>query len=389
MAGSAAQTIMTCLASLRRHLEMDVAFVGRVEDGRRIFDFVDAEASDCPVQPGLSDPIEDTYCGRVISRLIPQLIPDAGAEPGVADLAVTAELPVGAHLSVPLHRSDGEVMGTLCCFSHEPDETLRQRDLRYLSMFADMVSSQLETLVDDDRERTARTARIRAVLDGGGPMMAMQPIVHIANRHVRGFEALSRFPENPGWSPQQWFAEAGALGLGVELEASAVAGALATLPRLPSEALLSVNVSAEALRCDTVLALLTGDHAERLVVELTEHTRIEDYGSIVDELAALRGSGARLAVDDAGSGWAGLEHILQLQPEVLKLDRALVARVDRHPGRQAMIEAMVGFADRMGALLVAEGVETVEESACLTSLGVVYGQGYLLGRPTLSFVDGR
>ena len=94
-------------------------------------------------------------------------------------------------------------------------------------------------------------------------------------------------------------------------------------------------------------------------------------------------------MDDAGSGWAGLEHILQLQPEVLKLDRALVARVDRHPGRQAMIEAMVGFADRMGALLVAEGVETVEESACLTSLGVVYGQGYLLGRPTLSFVDGR
>lgn len=385
MPGSPEDAIVASLAALRRHLEMDVAFVGRVEDGRRIFDFVDARSSDCPVQPGMSEPLEDTFCGRVISGLIPQLIVDAQAEPRVADLAVTTELPIGAHMSVPIRHSDGEVLGTLCCFSHEPDDTLRKRDLRLLEMFAEIVGTNLEVLVDRGRQHAARTARVRAVLDGGGPTMAMQPIVRIPDRHVRGFEALSRFPRDTGWNPEQWFTEAAALGLGVALEASAVAAALATLPRLPPEALLSVNVSAEALRSDIVLALLMGPCAGRLVVELTEHTRIEDYGTFTDTLAALRDSGARLAVDDAGAGWAGLEHILQLQPEVLKLDRVLIREVDRHPGRQAMVEAMVGFADRMGALLVAEGVETEEELACLTSLGVVYVQGYLLGRPTLDY----
>lgn len=385
---SSEEAIAASLASLRRHLGMEVAFVGRIENGRRIFDFVDAESPDCPVQPGLSDPIEDSYCGRVISRLIPQLIPDARLEPGVADLAATHELPVGAHLSVPLRRANGEVMGTLCCFSHEPDDTLRQRDLQLMSMFAEIVSAHLEKLVDGDRERADRRARICAVLDDGGPIMALQPIVHMPSRRVRGFEALSRFPVAAGWDPPRWFAEADAVGLGVELEASAVARALAEMPRLPSSALLSVNVSAEAIRSDTVLRQLTGEHAGRLVVELTEHTRIEDYSSIADELAALRSSGARVAVDDAGSGWAGLEHILQLQPEVLKLDRTLITRIDLHAGRQAMVEAMVGFADRMGALLIAEGVETAEELACLTSLGVEFGQGYLLGRPSLTWAEG-
>lgn len=388
-AGSHERAIAASLASLRRHFEMDVAFVGRVEDGRRIVDFVDAASPDCPVRPGLSDPIDDTYCGRVIARRVPQLIPDARREPGVADLAATTELPVGAHLSVPLRCASGEVLGTLCCFSHEPDDSLRDRDLRLLSMFAEVVGPHLETLVERNRESAARRSRVRAVLDAGGPTLAMQPIVHLLDRQVHGFEALSRFPAESGWNPQQWFAEAAALGLGVELEASAIAGALAVLPRLPEDATLSVNVSAEALRSDTVLSLLAGDHAGRLVVEITEHTRIEDYDVLTAGLEALRASGVRLAVDDAGAGWAGLEHILQLQPEVLKLDRALIRRVDRHPGRQAMVEALVGFADRMGAVLIAEGVESEGELACLTSLGVVYGQGHLLGRPTLEFTAPR
>lgn len=382
--GTPENVIMASLAVLRSHLDMEVAFVGRVQDGRRVFDFVDTESPDCPVQPGLSDPLEDTYCGRIVSGSIPQLIHDAQTEPGVADLAVTRQLPVGSHMSVPLSRSSGEVMGTLCCFSHHSDDSLRERDLQLLTMFAEVVSTQLEILVDDDRERADKEARILAVLERGGPRIALQPIVHTEDRHVRGFEALSRFPGN-GWTPQQWFAEARMLGRGVELEASAITCALATLPRLPPEATLAVNASADALLSDTVLKALTGEHAGRLVVELTEHARIEDYDLLTDSLTALRASGARIAVDDAGSGWAGLEHILRLQPEVLKLDRALITGVDDHTGRQAMLEAMVGFANRMGAVLVAEGVETQAELACLRSLGVPYAQGYLLGSPKVAY----
>lgn len=383
--GSSESIIETSLAALRRHLDMDVAFVGRVEGGRRVFDFVDCDSPDCPVRPGLSDPIEDTYCGRVIAGTIPQLLNDAGAEPGVADLAVTRELPVGAHMSVPLLRSSGDVLGTLCCFSYQPDPSLRQRDLQLLAMFAEIVSTHLEALIDHNREYAAKHDRITGVIDSGGPTMAMQPIVNIEIGQVRGFEALARFPLESGWNPQQWFAEAERVGLGVDLEASAVAAGLAALPQLPAGSLMSVNVSADALRRGDVLEMLTGEHAGRLVVELTEHTRIDDYGPLANELSALRGAGARLAVDDAGSGWAGLEHILALQPEVLKLDRALVTDVGRHPGRQAMVEAMLGFADRMGATLVAEGVETEGELHSLASLGVVYAQGYLLGRPTLDY----
>lgn len=383
---SSAHVIEASLATLRRHLGMDVAFVSRFAEGRRHFEFVDTEADDSPVQRGASDPLEETYCARVADGRLPELVRDARTEPAVADLPATFALPVGAHMSVPLHRADGDLMGTLCCFSHEADESLRERDLQLLRMFADIVSTHLESLLDGDAARLEKRGLITAVLDGG-PTMAMQPIVHTDTWHVRGFEALARFPSDVGWNPEQWFAEARDVGLGVELEASAIRAALRLMPRLPDESLLSVNVSAEALVQPSVLEMLTGEHADRLIVELTEHTRIDDYGTLAGELAAIRRAGASLAVDDAGSGWAGLEHILQLQPEVLKLDRTLVRDIGTHPGRQAMVEAMLGFSGRVGALLIAEGVETDEELGMLGSLGVEYAQGYLLGRPTLAYAQ--
>lgn len=384
---ASASVIESSLAKLREYLEMDVAFVGRVEAGRRYFEFVDADSPDCPIQVGQSDRLEDSYCGRVISGQIPQLIADASVEQGVADLPVTRELPVGAHISVPLLRASGEVMGTLCCFSHEPDPSLRDRDLKMLTLFAEIVSGNLEALIDADQRRDVALERVRAVLDTGGPRMALQPIVDLKSEEVRGFEALARFTGAAGWNTQQWFEEAQAVGLGVELEAAAVRAALALLPVMPHGALLSVNVSEAAILDPGVLAMLIGPHASRLVVELTEHNRIRNYGMMSDELAAIRGAGGRLAVDDAGSGWAGLEHILRLQPEVLKLDRVLVHDIAEHEGRQAMVEAMVGFSCRMGAALIAEGVETEKDLAMLCDLGVHYAQGYLLGRPSLDYAD--
>jgi EAL domain-containing protein (putative c-di-GMP-specific phosphodiesterase class I) len=386
----ASQTIETILATVRRHLDMDVAFVGQFLGGRRSFEFVDAASDNPPVQVGQSDPIEETYCGRVVDGRLPELVRDAQAEPAVADLAVTSELPVGAHVSVPLRRADGEVLGTLCCFSYEPDHSLRERDVQLMRMFADVVSTHLEALLDEQQAHSDREALIRDVIARGGPTMAMQPIVHVRTRQVRGFEALARFPEHsehPGWTPQTWFEQAEAVGLGVELEASAIQAAMRLLPLLPDEVMMSVNVSATSLCHSEVMRMLVGADAPRLIVELTEHHRIDDYDALADEFAEIRSAGAQLAVDDAGSGWAGLDHILQLQPEVLKLDRALVHGIGDHPGRQAMVEAMRGFAERMGATLVAEGVEKTDELRTLRDLGVVYAQGYLLGRPTLEYAE--
>jgi EAL domain-containing protein (putative c-di-GMP-specific phosphodiesterase class I) len=122
---------------------------------------------------------------------------------------------------------------------------------------------------------------------------------------------------------------------------------------------------------------------ERLVVELTEHQRVLMSAKLTYSLDQLRAAGVRIAVDDAGSGYAGLEHILDLRPDVLKLDRALVQGIAAHPGRQAMCDAMVRFAGRTGAVLVAEGVEDEEDLRVLRYLGVRHAQGFLLGRPEI------
>lgn len=385
---SSGRVIQTSLATLRKHLDMDVAFLGRFHAGRRWFEFVDADSSFCPVQPGGSDPLEDSYCARVVAGKLPQLVHDATKEPAVADLPATFDLPVGAHMSVPLHRASGDVLGTLCCFSYQPDPTLRERDLQLLRMFADLVSVHMEALLDhDDHIEHIRTL-VRSVLGSGGPLMAMQPVVDLAADRPVGYEALARFTGCPGWTPARWFAEAGDVGMGPHLETSAIASALRTLPALPADASMAVNISVATLLHAPAMELLTGEHAPRLVVELTEHVKVESYQTTAGALARLRAAGARIAVDDAGAGYAGLEHILQLQPEVLKLDRQLVTGLAEHAGRQAMVEAMVGFARRMGASVVAEGVETEEDLRALREAGVPLGQGYLLGRPSLEFTRG-
>lgn len=386
---SSGRIIQTSLATLRRHLDMDVAFLGRFRAGRRWFEYVDAHEGFCAVQPGGSDPLEDSFCARVVTGRLPQLVHDATREPAVADIPATFDLPVGAHMSVPVRRGNGDVLGTLCCFSYQPDPSLRERDLKLLRMFADLVSVHMEALIEHDESLERTRGLVRRVIDGGGPRMAMQPVVDLASGRVVGHEALARFAGGPGWGPARWFAEAQHVGMGPELETSAIAAALSVLPRLPAQAHLAVNVSVATLHHEPAMALLTGAEASRLVVELTEHAKVDDYATISDELARLRAAGARVAVDDAGSGYAGLEHILQLQPEVLKLDRQLVSGLAEHAGRHAMVEAMVGFARRMGATVVAEGIETEPDLDALRAAGVAQGQGYLLGRPTLDIVRER
>lgn len=369
------------LSVARRHLRMEVAFVGRVADGRRVFEFADTVNGFTPFAVGDSDPLEESYCGRVLSGRTPALVRDARREPSVADLAATTQLPVGTHLSVPVCTAAG-VYGTLCCFSRHVVDDVSPSDLDLLRMLADIVGKHLEPMVDRAREEADERDLLSDVLDEGGPTMVVQPIVDLGTGNVWAYEALARFPGRDGWGPLDWFAAASRVGLGAALEAAAIHNALALLPRLPDEVFLSVNASAAALLGSaSIAALLTGPVAPRLIVEVTEHERIGDLHQVDAVLARARAAGVRVAVDDAGSGFAGLEHILDLAPEVLKLDRRLVHGIAADPARQAMCEAMVGFCRRTGAVLVAEGVETPEDLEILRPLGVDHAQGYLLGRP--------
>jgi EAL domain-containing protein (putative c-di-GMP-specific phosphodiesterase class I) len=193
--------------------------------------------------------------------------------------------------------------------------------------------------------------------------------------------ALSRSPTAGGRPPDVWFADAAAAGRGLELELVAIRTALGLLDQLPEDVYLSVNASPATVSAPELLDVLSGAPADRLVLELTEHTAVTDYGLLAPALNRLRWSGVRLAIDDAGSGFASMQHIVNIAPDVIKLDRALVQGVHEHPAKASLAASMVDFAARIGAELVAEGIEDARELAALQELGVRLGQGFHLGRP--------
>lgn len=235
------------------------------------------------------------------------------------------------------------------------------------------------------REAEERRADLRtAILETLGSKsfeMVFQPIADLHDGTVVGAEALTRFTTEPYRPPNIWFAEATSVGLGGELELGAVEAAFGQLDVLPPEAFLSVNVSpATAVRSE-LLAAIEAVPSGRVVVELTEHDRVEDYDVLAGSLEDLRGAGARIAVDDTGAGYASLEHILRLRADILKLDITLTRSIDVDPVRRSLAAALVEFAHDTGAQIVAEGVENGRELSVLRDLGVRWAQGYHLGRP--------
>jgi EAL domain-containing protein (putative c-di-GMP-specific phosphodiesterase class I) len=214
----------------------------------------------------------------------------------------------------------------------------------------------------------------------GGILTHYQPIVDLARGTVVGYEGLARF--GPGPSPVDWFDAALALGRTPELEAAAVRAAFVGRPALPRNTFLTVNVGPDVLEHPAVREVLSdqGDLAG-VVIELTEHARVESYLALEPSLERLRSAGAIFALDDAGSGYAGLQHLLQIRPEIVKLDRALVESVNRDEAKRSLVEMLGTFASRMDAWLLAEGVETQAELETMARLGVPLAQGYYLARP--------
>jgi EAL domain-containing protein (putative c-di-GMP-specific phosphodiesterase class I) len=258
-------------------------------------------------------------------------------------------------------------------------------DRRYQRLCAALTSESDELASRRDVDRVAERAsadkreRVRAVLAAGDSLtMAYQPVLDLDEGVVVGVEALARFAD--GRAPTAWFAEAHEVGLGPELELLAITLAL---NEVPATGHLSLNVSPAALgRADLLIRLCeASDAPERLVLEITEHAVVEDYDLLVRRLEPLRRLGVRIAVDDAGSGFASLRHILAVHPDVVKLDRTLVSSIHLDPARRALATSLIGFASSIGADLVAEGVELADELAACRQLGIRFGQGFLLGRP--------
>src|SRR5215204_925166 len=230
-------------------------------------------------------------------------------------------------------------------------------------------------------DRALKRARIRSVIENGGLDIVFQPIVDLDSRNVVGHEALSRFRVGPTRGPAQWFTEAHDVGLGTELELWAVKLACERSRLLPKGTLMAVNVSPVTAERPALLDLLGCAHGDHVVLEVTEHAPVEDYPRFRVAVGRMRERGARLAIDDAGAGFASLRHILELNAELIKLDGSLTHSLEADPRRRSLASALIEFGRESGASVLAEHLESELQLHELRCLGVTYGQGYHLGRP--------
>lgn len=381
LARAAEATVDELLELVRTYARVDVAFVGEFSHGRRIIRFVRGEGPAATTLVDRSHSLGQTYCQLVVEHRIPPLIPDVRAVPELSALPLTAELDIGCYVGVPIHLADGRLYGTLCGFAHEPVDELDVDLVWLLNVVAVALAKRLESPADRFVDVLALHERIEAVLaEPDSLQIVHQPIYAVEPMAVVGYEALSRFPGEAPEPPDVWFADASSIGLGVELELLAVRRALETTGALPDDAFLAVNVGSAALRDDRFAALLQTVDPRRVVVELTEGEAGHDLLPTMRR-NELSESGVRLAVDDLGAGFAGLTRLVDLRPEVVKMDRFLTIGVADDLRRSALLAAALHFCQATGATLVAEGIERPEDLATIVELGVPLAQGYLLGRP--------
>lgn len=367
------------LEAVRQHLGMEIAYTSRYVGDEREFTHINSDLQ-LPAKPGDREPLEQSFCYYVLQGRLPEIIHDAREYDLARQVPIVDALPVGAHLNVPLRYKDGSIYGSFCCLSRDVDRSLTERDLRTMRAFADLAMEQIEMQREKDARRDGLIEQVQGAIDSGQPTIFLQPIHALETGLSAGCEALARFTDASKRPPNLWFDDAFEVGLGIDLELAAIRNALAAAAYVPAGHYMSLNVSPESAVSGRLLPLLAEANLDNLVLEVTEHSGVSDYAELEAALATMRPY-ARIAIDDFGAGYSSLRHILALEPDILKLDMSLVRGIDTDPAKRALASAMVGFAGRVNARIVAEGIETVEERDVLRDLGVNYGQGYLFSRP--------
>ncbi len=367
---------------VRTHLHMDVAYLSEFVPEGIAFRVVDAPGFEELLQVGKTMPLDQIYCRHVAEGRLPEMISDTREHPVAQDIPVTRSLPIGAHISVPMIRSDGSIYGMFCCLSRDAQPDLNARDLQVFKAFAALAAEHLNINLDILKQKREIREKIQDVLDQSKYDVHYQPIYDTENDELRSFEALCRFHGEPYRSPDKWFKDAEEVGLQEELELHVAQTALLALHTLPGYVSVSVNFSPGTIQSGRIWSICKNYDPARIVLELTEHVDLENYEDLCDEIDALRFRGVRLAIDDAGSGYSGLKQILKLRPDIIKLDRALTTNIDRDAAKAALGAAMVRYGLDTKTKIVAEGIENIDELNTVRKLGISFGQGYFLGRPT-------
>jgi EAL domain-containing protein (putative c-di-GMP-specific phosphodiesterase class I)/DNA-binding response OmpR family regulator len=300
----------------------------------------------------------------------PSATPDPTAIDG--DRAATP-----ARIVAPVH-AGRQIVGVLVVASNEPVDAARLGTLLPTTIeYANLAGALLgPDLLHRQRDVDLRRA-VESILRRRAFAPVFQPIVDLESGRTRGHEALTRFAD--GERPERRFADAEAVGLGVDLELACLDVALEESAGL-TDGWVSLNVSPDVVLARDRLARALRRARRPVVLEITEHLPVTDYRAVREAIARLD-DGVELAIDDAGAGYSSFRHIVELGPQFVKLDVNLVRGIDRDPVRQALVSGMDFFALKTGCRLIAEGIETAGERDMVRSLSVELGQGFLLGPP--------
>ena len=339
---------------------------------------VAVEGLESRAAPLVGRPLEPAHAARVRARALDGLWERSWDQIDNPYQQVLRDLGIHRTVNAVLRWHD-TIIGDIGLGTRTVESAVPLRDrLSTVEEFAVVASALLGPAKAERDHADAVRRTIQGVLKARSFHPVFQPIVDLASRDVVGYEALTRF--DSGQRPDLCFADAWSVGLGPELELATLSAAVDASRGLRSGAFLDLNASPRLLAHAGQLRDVLWPAGRPLVLEITEHETIDDYDRLRDAIRTL-GHDVRVAVDDAGAGVANFGHIIDLRPDFVKLDISLVRRVNANLGRQAMVVGMRHFSRTAGCRLIAEGVETSEEAATLTALGVEFGQGYLFGRP--------
>lgn len=386
--GAKAASIRRILALAREHLAMELGYYGTFDGGVETYRVVEGESPRLQLREGSTLELDQTICWQVVQGKIGNVVPDTRRDPVTRDLIPVREGGVASYVGVPVHQ-DSDLLGMLCLISATPRPKLAAQDVAMLRLLAQLVALQLAPDASSDPRSQEDLEALRGALDPESRDLSIvyQPVArltpHLANLplEVKSVEALSRFRLKPVRPVEYWFGLAWSNGIGVDVELAAIERAFAALPLLPEPIRLAVNVSPETLASARLRELIPASEAHRVTVELTEHVLLEDYDALRPALDRVREAGVSLAIDDLGTGFSNLQHIIELAPELIKADISITEGIESDSRRRALIAALVAFTRETGINLVTEGVERAETARALVELGVEYGQGFWLSRP--------
>ena len=344
------------LRALRAYLGVDIAYISESTADGSVIRHLDSRSDYPGVLVDGPDPFEHRGCGSEQTR-------------------------AGAHLCVPVMLDGGSRYGTLVCAGPRSDAVLHGRDVSMVRVFAELAAEHIEADIYARGRMAETTARVSEAIASGSVSFLYQPVYDIKRASVVGFEALARITSTPMRGPNEWFADAASVGLDVALETALIAKAMESFERLPASVYIGFNVSPNIIVNGNLEAAFAAAPLERIVLEINEHPSIRQYDEMAKVLRPMRDKGLRISVDEAGGGIESFRHILQLEPEIIKLHMSLVRGINADAARATLASALIQFGREHRCDIVAEGIETAAELSLLKAKGVVKMQGYLLGRP--------